>query len=351
MKRKKVVMLFGSVILVSVMGLTPFFSARTGTALAAEPFKLTLTSLPAGFAAYSLSVALADMINKDSTWLRATAVEGRGPVVPLKMLAKDPKKRKDLLFFLTPWEIWQAKKQIGPFKGLPFDYDKFRYVCLVGWSIDVLYTLDPKIKTIKDIRGKRIVVDAGPGRTRLIQFKGIFKAAGIADEVKFEYMTGKAAADAVRDGLIGVAYAGASLWKPPNTWAPSPFTAELVASKDVYFISTPEKYIKAMMQETGFPSTWVALPPKTMGPLQTEPCIGLTRLNAWAAHIDMPDHVVTEILRVAYRNADKFKEYVPAGEIITKKNLAAMGVSEDRLHPAALNFYEEKSIPIASPFK
>ena len=224
-------------------------------------------------------------------------------------------------------------------------------MCIIGWSIDVLYTLDPKIKTIQDLKGKRIVVDAGPGRTRLIQFQGIFKAAGIGGQVKFEYMTGKAAADAVRDGRIDAAYGGASLWKPPNTWTPSPFTKELVSTKDVHFITVPEKYIKAMMKETGFPSSWVALPPKTMGPLQTEPLIGLTRPNAWAAHLDMQDHVVREIVGIAYENADKFKDYVPAGALISKNTLASIGVPEDRYHPAALKFFKEKGIPVTSPFK
>ena len=116
-KRKKA-MVSGSLILALVIA-TFFTGVLVKPALAAEQFNVTLTSLPAGFAAYSISIALADMINKNSDWLRATAVEGRGPVVPLRKLIKDPKNRKDLLFSLPPGRFGREIIRSDPLEKFP----------------------------------------------------------------------------------------------------------------------------------------------------------------------------------------------------------------------------------------
>jgi len=316
-------------------------------AAAEEPFEITISTLPAGFGSYIMGVALAEQINKNSTWLKAIAMEGRGPAEHMKLLVKKPAKRKNYLFFNSTWDIWEAKKQLGPYKGMPFNYDEFKFVTLLGIAGNGLCTLDPNIKTLKDLEGKRVIFDSGKGKGREMAYAGVLEAAGVSmDKLKQQYSSGKAAADTLRDGLVDVIYTGHILKKLPNVYGNSPFQAELVATKKTYFVGFDEKDVMAFKKKTGHPVAMVKIPPKMLGPEQTEPCGVLIKPLGFAAHISMPDHVVTEIVRVVYENADKFKDYTFMGNILTKKTLASLSVPEQAYHPAAVKFYKEKGVPI-----
>lgn len=363
MKKRGLLTLLGSICLILILAALPFMAAcpappeeevlpppeEEETPPPHEPYEIEASTIPAGFASYVIGVALAELINENSTWLRCTALEGRGPVEHLKLLVTEPEKRATYLFFNTPWEQWMAERQMGPFADFPFDYSEFKFVALIGCAANGLIVADPNIKTLEDLRGKIVITDSAPGKGRYVSYTGIFKQAGITeDDVEHQYGSGTAVADALRDGLVDAIYLGGTLVEPPNTWLASPFITELMAAKDIYFLSLPEEHIKAFAEETGFPATAATVPPGTFSPLQTEPYTFLTKHLAWCAHQDMPDDVVYEICRIIYENAEQFKEFIPAGAIITKETMATMGVPEEALHPGALKFYKEKGILITS---
>jgi TRAP-type uncharacterized transport system substrate-binding protein len=329
-----------------VLFLITFPFARAGAG-PREPFELTISTLPAGFASYTLGVALAEEINKNSTWLKATHIEGRGPAEHMKLLVTRPERRKGYLFFNTPWDIWEARKQMGPYAKFPFKYDEFRFVSLSGIAGNGICTINPKIKNVEDLVGKRVIFDSSPGKGRELTYKGVLKEAGIpVDKLKYQYSTGKAAADTLRDGLVDAIYTGSVLIKLPNKHVTSPFIRELVATKKTYFVSFAEKPVKAFKAKTGHPVDYMELPPNTLGPLQAEPCGVLIKPLGYCAHLTMPDHVVTEVVRVVYENAHVFKEYTPIGAIITKKTVAHLGIPEGAYHPAAVKFFKEKGVEI-----
>jgi TRAP transporter TAXI family solute receptor len=346
MKKCRVLIATGSICLVFFLAAV-FVVAPSKPVFAEEPFEISISTLPAGFASYIMGVALAEQINKNSKWLKATAMEGRGPAPHMKLLVTKPDKRTNYVFFNSTWDIWEAKQQIGPYKGFPFNYDEFRFICLLGIAGNGLCTLNPKIKTLKDLEGKRAIFDSSKGQGRQITYEGVLKEAGVdTGKISYQYATGKAAADALRDGLVDVAYTGHALQALPNVYVNSPFQAELVATKDTYFLSFDSKSVKAYKNKTGHPLSLVKVPPKMFGPMQTEPCGVLVKPLGFAAHVSMPDRVVTEILRVAYENAERFKEYTPMGAILTKTTMASLDIPAGAYHPAAVRFFKEKGIKI-----
>ena len=141
---------------------------------AQTPFEITVSTIPAGFASYVMGVAMAEIINNNSSWLEAVAMEGRGPAEHMKTLITRPEKRTNYLFFNTPWDIWEAKRQEGTYEGFPFDYDEFRFVCLLGVAGNGLCVIDPNIKTIQDLVGKQAIFDSSRGKNavslRLVYF-------------------------------------------------------------------------------------------------------------------------------------------------------------------------------------
>lgn len=312
-----------------------------------EPFQLEISTLPAGFASYNIGIAVADLINKNSTWLRATHIEGRGPAEHMKTLVTKPEKRKNYLFFNTTWDLWEAQKRIGPYEKFPFNYDEFRFVTLLGIAGNGLCTKDPNIKSVKDLVGKRVIFDSAPGKGRELVYYGVLKEAGVpVEKLKPQFSTGQAAADALRDGLVDVIYTGSVLQKLPNIHLNSPFMTELVSTVKTYFITFDEKSVKAFKDKTGHPVVMMIVPPKMFGPLQTEPCGTLIKPLGFCAHLDMPNDVVTEMLRVFYENAHKLKEATVEAEILVKETMASLSSPETAYHPAAVKFLKEKGIKI-----
>ncbi len=343
MPRRKYILL--NIVLIIIYLFT--FSSHLKAQTKREPFQLEISTLPTGFASYLIGVGLADLINKKSKMIKATHIEGRSPVVHMRTLITKPEKRKNYLFFNTTWDIWEAKKRIGPFEKVPFNYDEFRFIFLMGVAGNGLCTLDPNIKTLKDMVGKRVIFDSTPGGGREIVYKGIMNELGIpVDKLKYQYASGESASAALRDGMADVIYSGSAIKTLPHTHVASPFTAELVATKNVYFISFEEKGIKSFKDKTGHPVDFQVLPPKILGPLQTEPYTILLKPLGFCAHIDMPEDVVQEILRVVYENAYLLKEYTPMAEIITKESLASLGIPEMAYHPSAQKFFKEKGVKI-----
>jgi TRAP transporter TAXI family solute receptor len=347
MKKKGFLTFAGSICVLSFVAVVTLALCIPAQAAEQKPFELTISTIPAGFSSYIMGVALAEQINKNSKWLKATASEGRGPAEHMKTLIRKPEKRTNYLFFNTTWDIWEAKKQLGTYAGFPFNYDEFRFVTLLGIAGNGLCTLDASIKSVNDLVGKKAIFDSAKGKGRQMAYDGLLKAAGVpVDKIKFQYASGKAAADTLRDGLVDVIYTGHVLKKLPDAYGNSPFQAELVATKKVYFLSFDAKDVEAYKKSSGHPLALVKVPPKMLGPLQTQPCGILIKPLGFAAHISMPDAVVTEILRVVYENVDKFKEYTPMGAILTKGTMASLSVPESSYHPAAVKFYNEKGVKI-----
>src|SRR4030042_4745671 len=174
-----------------------------------EPFQLEISTIPAGFASYNIGVALADLISRNSTWLKATHIEGRSPAAHMRTLVTKPEKRKNYLFFNTTWDLWEAKKQVGPYTKFPFNYDEFRFVMLMGIAGNGLCTKDPNMKSVKDLAGKKVIFDSTPGSGRELVYYGVLKQAGGSTEsLKPQFSAGHADAGALRDGLMDVIYTG-----------------------------------------------------------------------------------------------------------------------------------------------
>lgn len=339
----------GLLVLLSTILLIVAIAARATAAPAPphKPYTVEIHSLPVGFATYALGTGLAVEITKNSTWLRATSIEGKSPDVHMKMMIKEPERKKYVVTFSDAWIPWAGEQQIGPFKGVPYDYSKFRGLFTMGCGPNALVAVDPEIKTLEDMRGKRFVPGSTKGGIVDAVLGGVLKEAGIWDHLKLEWMKPDAAGDALKDGLVHVIMVPLSLFALPNTYKPGPTLVELMAVKPTNFFSIPAKHTEDFAKKTGCPVTPLTIPPRMIGPLQTEPWEVINKHIFWSVHVDMPDDVVTEILSIVYERTHVFKDYHPAGAmILTKETMATMGLPEKALHPAAVKFYKEKRVPI-----
>ena len=331
-----------------ILFLAIFLTGLTSTqVLAHEPYTIKIMTLQAGSSTYIQGVAFTDIINKNSKWLKAVLVEGKTSGYNLKMLVSDPDLRKTTFVHLPEPTLWEAKQGMPLYKGVKYDFDKVRYVFFIGVILNAPITLNPDIKTLADLKGKRVVVGFRPTSDAPQElFYYSLKAAGLSkDDIKPQYMSYNASHDALKDGLVDVVQTGGSLMEYPNKWVLSPFAIQVVDTKHTYFISYDPHVIDKMRAETGNPFYPMVVPANSFRN-QKDPWIISAKYMGWAVTTEMADDVVEEVLRLVYDHCEVFGEYVAAGKMVTQKTLGMMGSDLKHYHPVALKFYKEKNVPV-----
>ena len=312
-----------------------------------EPYAVEIHSWAPGSTTYVMGVALADMINRSSTWLKATSVASKGTTVNTKTLFSEPERRKNTLIWANLSDHFLANA--GRLPGMPNQkYETLRVVTLVGAIGNGLVTLDPNIKNIRDFAGKRFAVGPKGAWGLDEKVKALFRAAGVEASIKFENMDYDTAKDALRDGLVDGAIA-AVIYIGGGKWVGNPAMEELITTKQVHFVKWNQEDGEKAAQLLDVPPevfpTYV-IPAGTITPTQ-EPWSVNNSYMLWSADLEMPEDVVYEITRIVYENVDEFGKYHISGKAISKATMSS-SESDDpgRVHPGALKFYKEKGLKL-----
>lgn len=342
--KKRNVCAFGMIVLV---GMVLLFSLQSEAA-AAKPYKIEISALWPASTMYTNAVLWAKLINEKYPEIEAVAREGKGPNVDMKTLMMKAEKRPHLIFFGEEDDWWGAQQNYPGWERFIKNYDinNIRHLCFIGFTTDVMLSVNPKIKTMYDMEGKTYV----PATVDLNNAKAVgltepFNIAGI--KVKFESLGTSPMIESLRDGMIDVAHGGIAL-VGNNKFEPSGYLNELFAVKTVYPVTYDVKYLKAMKEKTGHPGVIVKIPPKAITENQDYDVYGMGKSLTWMCDIAIPDEIITSILQVYYDNLDKLAELSPGGRILRPETMAALNVPESRIHPAALKFYEGKGVPVTN---
>jgi TRAP transporter TAXI family solute receptor len=308
-------------------------------ATARKPYRIKILGLKFGTLGYVSTFALAEVINKNSTWLRATGVETRGTIVNARTLATDKAARKHTVALMTLSVQHLASSGLKPFKK---PYQGMRAIMLAYRVAGAFITLDPKIRTGRDLIGKRVGVGK-KGSTSSLWPEVIFKYGWkIADKVRLVYLGYKGSYDALRSGSIH-----AALLNPMLPGALAPAARELVESvRRFYILSVPASVVAAARKASGMPIYPASLPPKVLSPKQTQPLHGYSFNIGFWADKDLPADVAYEICRIVWEHLARFKSYHAGLKGLTHQTMALAAGSAKDFHPGALKFYREKKVKI-----
>jgi len=337
-------------VVLGVIGLTLMLAALPLGAACAESgepseYEIEIYGGKAGMSTYVAAIALAELINENSTWLKATAIESPSVTVNFQLLYSEPERRDDTLIISMVQFAELAREGKEPFTER---YDGLRFIAAVGYNAMGFITLDSNIRTVADFEGKTVSIGDKASVTRVEMLQTIMESAGVLDEVDLQYLGLQSGANALRDGLIDATLGSASLVSPPDNYAVSPYLSELMSTKTVYFVSMDSEDITYMNEVLGPLETEHIIPAGSVGDSQTEPWIGIGKVMGWAADVEMPDDVVYEICRIIYEHADEFQEYSPSLAFVSQETMPKWGVPDEDMHPGALEFYEEKGLEITS---
>jgi len=307
---------------------------------AQAPKHISIYTNIAGTSTYVLGVALADLINRHSDWLSATALESPGPTETASMLMANPDRWQNAIGYII---IADALIGTPPFTE---PIDAFRGIATYGLVSNVYMTNNPDIRTLHDLDGRRVAIGTRPNVPRVDLQMKMFELMGI--EPIFEMLTFGDGVTALSDGrvdaVLGGAFAVDGDWE---RWIPNPALAELLARDTITYISMDEHYLweaKRALNHMIMPGV-TTVPAGLYADDWNEPITIMAHFLTWVSHETFPDETVEEILRVMFEHHAEFGSYMENGFFITPENMAQICIPE-AIHPAAERFFTEHGIYI-----
>jgi uncharacterized protein len=323
----------------------PVLGAET-KAKAHEPFQIQFLAGRQDSAEFALTHGLSQMINKHSPWLRATVIETPGMADNYQLVAvKKELRPKAIICGVTSGaQLLPKTKQEG---GHPWGpYTDARFVARLNETIHTIVTLDEKIKSISDLKGKRLF-EGRKTATRYMDNEAIYKEAGIFDTLKLSYGGLGPAMTALGDGLVDAAVALGIGPVEPTEWLPQAPVQELMATKKVYFVNYDKASFEKAIKKEQICVSPVTYPPKVLGPTQTEPVIVKYDPLSLLADKAMDDDVVYELLRIFDTHLKELIDFTATAKWIKRENLGTSGYeTEKAYHAGAVKYFKGQGIPI-----
>jgi len=325
-----------------VMGMMLFTSlGSVPDTQAKDQVWVDVLTCPFGTSVHTVALAAGEIAKKDSQWFRITSSETPGYIFNLENLERNRELWPKTIVATSPACIQLAELKEAPFKT---KLTGIKRILTFYPVIYFLVTLNPKIKTINDLKGKRMAlgyktqIDWGILPVRLLE------TAGILDEVKIQHVGTMPATEALLDGKTDVC--AVSMIGDPITgvWQPQPQTISLIGSgKHLYYISWGKALVEKAVAK-GFPITVNTMPNGTLR-WQTQDIVGFNDPSLYAAKAELPDDLAYEFVKLHIKYYNKFKEYHKTGEVYSPK-VFIQGLTKRNAHPGAIKAYEEAGFSI-----
>jgi uncharacterized protein len=295
----------------------------TVPAFAADQFINVLTGGTSGVY-YPLGVALANAIGKELPNAKTSAQATKASVENLNLLQAG---RGEVAFTLgdSLSDAWKGNEEAG-FKS---PLKKLRGIAAIYPNyIQIVARADTGIKTLADLKGKKISVGAPKSGTEL-NARAILAAAGLSykDFSRVEYLSFGESVELMKNRQLDVTLQSAGLGVASLN---NPAT-----SMEIVVVAVPPDVIKRVNDPAYIPAT---IPANTYSG-QTAPVSGVAVQNYLVTREDLSTDTVYSITKALWTSLDQLANaHVAAKAIELKHALDGMPVP---LHPGAEKYYRE----------
>ena len=213
--------------------------------------------------------------------------------------------------------------------------DSFRTVAGLYAESVQLVTMDPAIKSVKDLKGKSVSIGA-PGSGVYFNAVDVLTAAGLTEEdIKAQYQSFADSADALKDGKIDAAFIVAG--------APTPAITELCTTNSAYLVPIDGEVADKLMEACPF-YTVFEIPAGTYAG-QTENVKTVTVKATLIVSASASEEDVYKLTAAIFDNADAIAaENAKGAELSIENATSGMMVP---FHAGAAKYFAEKGVEVA----
>ena len=279
---------------------------------------------------YPLGVALAKIYGDKIQGVRPTVQATKASVENLNLLQQG---KGEVAFTLgdSLAQGWAGDAEAG-FRG---KLDKLRGMTAIYSNyVQIVASKESGIKTLADLKGKRLSVGAPKSGTEL-NARAILSAAGLSynDLGKVEYLPFGESVELMKNRQLDATLQSAGLGVAS--------IRDLATSVDIVVVEVPD----AVIEKAGAPFVKAVIPANTYGG-QTTPVKAAAVVNYLVTRADMKDEIVYQMTKAVYDNLSDLQAAHSAGKEIKIENaLSGMPVP---LHPGAKRYFDEKGIKSGS---
>ncbi len=299
-------------------------SSKTENKAPAQKFINIATGGTAG-TYYPLGGAIAEILNKNIPGVNASAQSTGASVANINLLSTG---KVDIAFVQNDITYYAANgtemfkgKKVANLKGL---------ATLYAETVQIVTLKKTGVKTIADLKGKRVAVGAAGSGTEA-NARQILEAYGITyKDLKVQYLSFGEAASSLKDGNVDAAFVTAGF--------PTAAIQDIAAQHELVLIPVDAAKADAMIKKYPF-YTKVVIPAKTYPNVTTDtPAVAVKAMLVVTDKMDAD--MGYKVAKAIYTNGDRLKAAHSQGKNITK-DTATQGMSI-KLNAGAEKFYKEK---------
>jgi TRAP transporter TAXI family solute receptor len=273
---------------------------------------------------FPLGGALAEIWNKNIKGANANATATGASAANIAML-KDGK--VDVIFVQND-AAYYAYKDLEAYKGKAMP-DIRGMACLYDETCQLVALADSGIKTIADLKGKKVSVGAAGSGVEL-NARQILEAAGLSyDDIKVQYLSFAESASNLKDGNIDAAFNTAG--------APTAAIQDLSASKKIVLVPIDKDVAAKLMKKWSF-YTPTMIPGGTYLNVGADVwTVSVKSMLAVSAKLDA--QLVYDMLKTMYANGERLAaSHKKGADIKIATGVDGMSIP---LHPGAVRFFKE----------
>ena len=212
--------------------------------------------------------------------------------------------------------------------------DSFRVIGGLYAEAVQLLTMDPEIKTVADLKGKKVSIGAA-GSGVYFNAMDVLAAAGLTEEdIDPQYQSFADSADALKDGKIDAAFIVAG--------APTPAAQELCTSASAYLVPIDGEVAEKLMADSPYYTAYT-IPANTYNG-QTEDITTVTVKATLIVSTSADETTVYNITKAIFDHIDEVKAAHAKGAELSLEN-ATEGMTAP-FHPGAAKYFAEKGITV-----
>lgn len=313
-------------IFIALMLVGLFGAAFCAPAFAAKTFLSIATGGTSG-TYYPIGGAIAQAVSK-GTDLQATAETGNASVANVNLVAQGDIEVAFAQNDITFWAYTGKLMFKAPLTNIR------TIAALYPEHVQLIVTKDSAVKSLEDLKGKRVGVGA-PGSGVEGDVRAIFQIAGLKySDMRVDFLDFGATTSRFKDNQIDAGFVVAGY--------PTASVMDLATTKDISLLSFDADFLAGLGKEHPYfvPSTIPAGTYRGVDTDTTTPAV----MAILVTHDKVPDDVVYQFTKAMFTNiADVHASHAKGREINLESALSGLTAP---LHPGAAKYYKEMGLKV-----